>query len=494
MRHFGRVFLLAGVLFVLAVILYIIGANLLRGAHGSLPVRTISDGRGGAIVAWESSNGIYAQHVDAAGKTLWQPGGVVLEQTKIKNDPYAPPWSSFLIVSDGAGGAIISWDEYASHPPDFNHPFYMTPVPIYVQRVSAAGQLLWDKSAVAAGGNWKIISDANGGIVLAWDNFKPYFKALHDDYLCLLKIAPDGTHPWGDTGLTLVKSSPFRPISAEDTAKGIQGTISRDFPTYAGTHDIISDNDGGAIVIWEEEGLMAARQVYAQKIDSTGNAAWAEKIPVGNGSYQNNSLRAGNSGNFSAAFQTVNQGPVYQQQVSGKGELLALTQYYPYAVNDNSGGTIQMRIDTVPLFTPLSDNDNVLYALKLNKDGSAVWPSKPVFATQTGAQIGNFKYTADSNGGVVICWQLTKGHLPSGATYIQRLDADGNILFAATGINAFGTADNYQCSADIFGDGSGGVFVAAAVGKGASSGNTVCVQHLDGSGNRLWGSGIKLDK
>ena len=85
----------------------------------------------------------------------------------------------------------------------------------------------------------------------------------------------------------------------------------RTLPTYTGTHDIVTDGNGGVIVIWEEEGEQAARQVYAQRVDSQGNIAWTDRALVGNGIYQYNSLRADNSGGVFLALQIGNQGPIY---------------------------------------------------------------------------------------------------------------------------------------------------------------------------------------
>ncbi len=497
MKHYGRWLIAAGVMFVLAILIVVVVFNYRGGAHGSLPVNTVSDGHGGVIIAWESTGGIFAQHVDAAGKPLWQPGGVTIASGNIKNDPYAPPWSSFLMVSDGAGGAIIAWDDMVFNPPGVNNPPYFNPVPIFIRRVNASGQLLWDKSAVAAGGNWKIIADGDGGAIVAWDNFKPYFKALHDDFLCLQKIAPDGTRLWGGAGLSLIKSSPFHAITQEEIDSGIKGTISRNYPTYAGNQDIISDGDGGAIVIWQEDGLMAVRQVYATRINRKGPVAWADntdKIMVGNGEYQRDSLRAAGSDGFSLAYQTGDQGPIFQQQVSGSGELSKLSQYYPNAITDGAGGTIAMHIDTFPPFTGPTQRHNDLNVQRLDKEGTPLWPEKQVLSTRQGYQIGNFKYDADGSGGVILSWQLQNGHFLSGPTYVQRVDADGNLLFGDTGMKVFGTADNYQGSAAIFSDGSGGVFVAGVVGNGANSGNMVTIQHINAGGNQLWGSGIRLDK
>ena len=42
---------------------------------------TISDGSGGAIVAWQNDKGIYVQHLDSSGKWLWTKGGLQVTNT-----------------------------------------------------------------------------------------------------------------------------------------------------------------------------------------------------------------------------------------------------------------------------------------------------------------------------------------------------------------------------------------------------------------------------
>src|SRR5262249_62006239 len=64
----------------------------------------VSDGAGGAIVAWQAGRrgsgnyAIYAQHVDGDGNLLWAPAGIpVCGATNNQINP--------AIVDDGAGGA-----------------------------------------------------------------------------------------------------------------------------------------------------------------------------------------------------------------------------------------------------------------------------------------------------------------------------------------------------------------------------------------------------
>jgi predicted lipoprotein with Yx(FWY)xxD motif len=68
------------------------------------------DGAGGAIVAWRdtragSHNDIYARRVDASGSALWTADGQAI--CTVGADQYQP-----TIASDGAGGAIISWWDF----------------------------------------------------------------------------------------------------------------------------------------------------------------------------------------------------------------------------------------------------------------------------------------------------------------------------------------------------------------------------------------------
>ena len=95
----------------------------------------VSDGFGGAIITWHDKRSgdydIYAQRVDASGNVLWTIDGVpICTASDYQNAP--------SIVSDGSGGAIITWgDDRNGGYPD-----------IYAQRVDASGAEQWTKDGV----------------------------------------------------------------------------------------------------------------------------------------------------------------------------------------------------------------------------------------------------------------------------------------------------------------------------------------------------------
>jgi hypothetical protein len=89
----------------------------------------VSDGNGGVIVAWEDKTGgviesdIHAQKISATGALQWSGTGVALcTAGRMQQNPVA--------VSDGAGGAILSWEDYRF---SFSNP------EIYASRILADG-------------------------------------------------------------------------------------------------------------------------------------------------------------------------------------------------------------------------------------------------------------------------------------------------------------------------------------------------------------------
>jgi hypothetical protein len=478
MKKYRFLLITLGVLIVVVVALAAVIVNFRQNQSFST-VGTISDGSGGAIVAWQNDKGIYIQHLDSAGKLLWQQGGLEVSNTGTITGSMVLYQAGFSMVSDGSGGAIIAWAGLsltATHPKSGEN---FNPLNIYVKRIGADGALMWPDTAIAAGDNWQIVATGDGGAVIAWDNFKPYAMALRDDYLCLQKFAPDGTRLWGNNGLTLITSSPFQTSAS--------GNVDRSLPTYTGTQDIVSDGTGGVIVIWDEEGGNGSNRVFAQRVDNQGNTAWSGNTLVGNRPYQSHSLITDGSGGAFLALQAYNQEVTFRVQVGHDGGLLGVTQYYPYSVGDGSGGSINCRIQLVQPNAGSGTIYDTLYVQRLDAAGSPVWPEKQVISSRLGYEILNLQCTADGSGGILMSWHLVKGETARGVIYVQKADASGNLLFGTTGINVFGSASTWQWCNTVS-DGDGGLFVTAP------GGSKVYIQHISSGGSRLWGSGIRLDK
>ena len=459
-----------------------------RDAPGRLPVSAVSDGAGGTIVAWQIDKSIYAQRVDSSGQIKWQGGGMLTGE--------CPQVSGFALIPDGLGGAIITWDDRSGMPADRDAPAYYDPVPFHAQRISAGGELLWSKTLVSAGRKWQVVPDGTGGAIFVWDGYKTYYKGLHDDYLRLQRIAPDGSRLWGDEGRLIVASSPFRPVTPEETASGVKGTATRSRPTYEGTHYIVTDGTRGVIVLWEEDTGGEDDRVYVQRLDSGGNYIWPEKVTtaatdlISAESDGEGGVKIGTPQLTSTPAGTVR---VYAH-IGGDGEVLPTSAWQPgitRTVGDGLGGSYHIRVEELTTYPPRTLH-YTHYVQRFDGSGQAVWPEKLLFSEEM--NIGAAEYIADGTGGVMIIWQSQKASLPHEILAL-RLDADGSIRWGEEGTPVFNLPDiKYQAIVDTFSDGSGGAIVVAVVGKGALSGDMVYAQRLDINGNRLWGDGIRIDR
>ncbi|MBI5709941.1 MAG: hypothetical protein HZC42_06495 [Candidatus Eisenbacteria bacterium] len=125
----------------------------------------LTDGMGGCIVAWDDRRNlvdydIYCQRLDASGVPYWTPNGVVVCTARYSQGTRA-------IASDGAGGAVIVWEDARRGTTEFG------PRDIYAQRVSPTGVPQWTSDGVAVctadGDQYGIALGGSGtAIVVAW--------------------------------------------------------------------------------------------------------------------------------------------------------------------------------------------------------------------------------------------------------------------------------------------------------------------------------------
>ena len=199
----------------------------------------VSDGSGGIIIAWYdrrsgSHYDAYAQRLDGSGNILWTANGVPL-CTAAGDQLRAMP------ISDGAGGAIVTWYDARSGTYD-----------IYAQRIAPDGNVLWAANGVAvcdAAGNqeWgRIVSDGAGGAIIGWHDSR---GGGYDIYA--QRVDGSGAMLWTAGGVHIC-GAPGDQI----------------FRT------IVTGGDGGGAVIFWEDGRDGSLDIYGQKVDSGGTPLW----------------------------------------------------------------------------------------------------------------------------------------------------------------------------------------------------------------------------
>ncbi len=138
--------------------------------------RMISDGFGGAIAVWQDYRAgnydVYVRMFNEDGDTLWATNGVAVCATA---DAQMNP----DIVSDGSGGAIVTWD-------DNRAAFYND---VYAQRVNSSGFLQWTADGVAlttAADNQRYhraVSDGSNGVIAVWEDRRDWLNTDTDLYV-----------------------------------------------------------------------------------------------------------------------------------------------------------------------------------------------------------------------------------------------------------------------------------------------------------------------
>jgi FlgD Ig-like domain len=268
---------------------------------GAGPGSACSDGSGGVIAAWGNGNGIYAQRLDSSGVRSWLIGGVRLASTG--------QVTSISIVSDGNGGAIIAWSALTSPEP-------YGPSDLYAQRVTSSGEAMWGTNGVVVCDAARkqdrpsIVSDRAQGAVIVWEDERDgggfwdiYAQRLNDN----------GTPQWQPNGVGLCTLSRQQgsPVAVSDGASGaiaVWGDMRNDTPAHPridiyaqrvdalgqpkwtadgvevlvslmseGPSAAVSDGAGGVIVGWSDRRReLYFEDVYSQRLNADGIAQWTQ--------------------------------------------------------------------------------------------------------------------------------------------------------------------------------------------------------------------------
>jgi hypothetical protein len=250
----------------------------------------VSDGGGGAIIAWNEwvgiypagSHDIYAQRIDASGALQWGVGTAVCSATREQ--------TAAQLTSDGSNGAIIVWQDTRSG----------TTSNLYAQRVNSAGAVQWAPDGVAVAPSafyeveHRVLSDALGGAYITW---RQNNSSIHAQ-----RVNAAGAIGWAASGVSISSTNmaigpqiatdggtgaiisfyrlggPTADVFAQkiDTAGAIQwplnGAVISNADGDQSSQQMIGDGSGGAIVVWGDSrnNAVSASDIYAQQVDAGG--------------------------------------------------------------------------------------------------------------------------------------------------------------------------------------------------------------------------------
>ncbi len=392
----------------------------------------VIDSEGNTFIVWadertgNSQSDIYAQKLDAAGNVQWTANGVAV--CTDANVQYYP-----RVISDDAGGIFIVWQDHRGP----NGPNGQSD--IYAQRLDANGNALWTENGIGVCTyslyqyHPQLVTDGSGGTIIVWKDNRPSSKSQ----LYAQRIDANGNALWTADGVL---------IGADYSSQYLADPGN---PEYQ--NNIVSDGNHGAIIAWK--GYYWKYSVYAQRIDGNGNAKWNGGIPVA--IYKTSVADANHIGIAAdirnGAIISWDQTPVsgypdiYAQKIDTSGNIkwssgpmpfckAGLYQRNPFPASDKNGGVYVVWQDL------RSNSDNDIYANHLDSMGVGHinWgtdidgdggPDGIVINNETSDQ--TFPIAAcDDDGNLIVCYYINYQSMK-----IQKIGIDGSIQWTTNGIS-----------------------------------------------------------
>jgi hypothetical protein len=396
--------------------------NLLWGANGKAITsagnmyypQLAGDGSVGAFITWQGggdgSGNLYVQRVDGDGNALWTAGeGIICNEAGNHQYPQ--------IVGDGAGGAVIAWQDSRSGEDDYD---------IYAQsiRSDADGDLeeLWPANGleicIEAGHQYypQLVGDGSGGVIITWQ---------------------DGRDGW-DIYAQRIDADGY---INESELWEINGAIVGENDNDHEKPQIVGDGSGGAIITWQELGSGGnGYDVYAQRIGEDGDLLWTEggvAVSAGAEHQQDPQMVSDGSGGAIIAWWDFRDGAnyaIYSQRINGSGTALwtangvtvaspagiDANNYSPRIAADSGHGAVITWADM------RNGTERNIYAQRVDEtDGHVLWIADgvPVSIAANHQQLP--KLIAAGSGDFVVTWQDQRsGDLD---IYAQKVLAAGTL-------------------------------------------------------------------
>ncbi len=255
---------------------------------------------------------------------------------------------------------------------------------------------------------------------------------------------------------------------------------------------IVTDSKKGAIMVWDDYRNDSIRSdIYAQRMNAAGYPMWTVNgVAICTDTARQGSVVIVDAGNGSAiiAWEDLRNGnkDIYAQKIDSSGNVVWTTngvpictkpfdQKRPAIASDGKGGAIIVWEDSS------ATNSWDVYANRINASGTLVWGAGIAVSVQPYKQY-NIKVRPDGISGGLICWQDLRYGLEY-KIYAQRLDSTGDNYWTTDGVQVCQNGGG-QTNPKLREDGLGGAYIGW---QDLRNGNyDIYAQRLDGNGNLLW--------
>jgi flagellar hook capping protein FlgD len=406
------------------------------------------DDAGGIILAWSDRRGgdadIYVQRIGLSGLPQWTPGGLRLCHAPF--DQTAP-----AITADGAGGAIVVWQDQRSGVDG----------DLWAQRIGPDGTPQWTADGVpvctAANDQLlpRVVTDGQQGAFVVWDDN----RAADGGTPYTQRLTAEGQPAWLVDGFGLGDPDPInvspplfvaydlaggeivawkRRIQRVNAGGGLQWSPGGNIIAGWDIQGVSADSTGGAVAAG-----ISANTIYGQRVNAGGQAQWGVAgIPVADtpGRKRNMSMCCDSVGSMVIAWHDERAGAagdIYLQRVTPAGLLpwgnggrpvctAASAQDFPTVATDVDRGVLVCWVD----LRLLDSRD--LFAQRVSFGGAPLWTLDGVAVTTAPHDQGGQVVMSDGQGGMFAAWVDFRND--GGDVFGQWLDFHGVLGGSPAGV------------------------------------------------------------
>jgi hypothetical protein len=397
------------------------------------------DSNGNSIIVWsDARNGnddIFAQKLDPKGNILWPSTDIKVNQDSNSDNQLDPN-----VAVDSNGSAIIVWEDWRNGATD----------EIYAQKISPDGIPEWGANDIKVNStsvtsqrqlDGRVDVDSNNNAVIIWCDYRnsnwdvfaqkldslgsrqwtgdgikvPQESGSYDQYWPQIAVSPDGTSVviWSD-----LRSGNYDIYAQNISSDGIVGWGSSDKKINQNSDVEAQDfsgiafySNGDVIVVWEDA-RGSSEDIYAQRINSTGDAQW------------------GSSDKRINRYTSADQKSPKVDVDSDDNAIVAWHDHREGAANAD------------------------IYCQKVNSSGDAQWSSSDIKVNRNSdnAEQEFPQVTVVSNGDAIISWRDERESATYRDVYAQKIGSDDvgkAYIFYGRATGSWSGIDNAQTDADV---------------------------------------------
>lgn len=376
------------------------------------------------------------------------------------------------------GGVWVGW--FQSVPGPINFELRVQRFNAHgVEQLAPGGTVVSNQNNNTALFNWHMTSDASGNCYLAFSDQRNANGSLD---ISVQKVLPDGSTPWGPSGINLSNN-----------------------PDFEAAPVVVAQPDGDVVVAWAPDPSTGFGDLRVTRLNPSGAVVYATTVPNTGATNQPGFVRAvptPDNGTILVWLRNIQQftSPrhIWAQKLDASGAaqwngatpVIVLAQpvpigYYPEVIEDGSGGAVIG-------WHRAAGTPNVVGVQRLLADGSLAFPAA-ANGVSPSTNATRYRYSPSisfnsATGEITVLFDERNSTQSDRGVYGNRIDSAGNLMWGNEGVVIVPLSQANQTGRIRHRNTSDNGVICAYFQSNAfgSPDNWVRARRLDSSGNPVW--------